>query len=79
METALHGHNTLTGQNAENKIAAMPLHCRHREVGDFRIWDNGFVLYHIGQRAKAGAEDYCQFGHIVDFRTKEIGSLFDFF
>ena len=37
METALHSHDILTAELAEDKLARVALYCRYREVGDVCI------------------------------------------
>lgn len=79
METTLHGHHTLSGECAENEVAAVAFHCRHREIGYLAVRYHGLVLDKVGQGAETGAEYDCDAWHVGDFAAEIIGCLFDFF
>ena len=75
VETALHGHDVLAAQLAEDELAAVSLDGREGEVGDVLVLY--FILFgdFAGQASQAGAKDDGGFGMCVHL-TLEVSCRF---
>lgn len=79
MESTLHRHDALAAHISEDEVAAVSLHCRHGEIGYFRIGNIKFVFDIVGEVAETCSEDDGEFGHLSAALTEVVGCLFDFF
>ena len=75
MEAALHGHDRLTAEAAEEEVAFVARGRGAREVGDGGVGDGGGVGEAVGQGAEAAAEDDGRLGHVGDEAGEEVGGF----
>ena len=61
METALHSHDILTAELAEDKLARVALYCRYREVGDVCVCKFIAVGDFSGKLTEASTENDSSF------------------
>ena len=75
MEAALHGHDRLTAEAAEEEVAFVARGRGAREVGDGGVGDGGGIGEAVGQSAEAAAEDDGRPGHVGDEAGEEVGGF----
>ncbi len=79
VKAALHGHDVLPSQPAEDQLAAVSFHGGNREMGNIFVIDFISIRYLIGQAAQARAQDDGSFGCRMHPPPKEVcGFLNDF-